>query len=178
MQGFTPFAVIRIKHLKLLNGMKIKFTHWYNALLAALLALLGFDSCIGENGGGTVEYGTPSVSFQVKGNVKSSDGKPIRGIRVISKIAHDKFSMNVDTAYTDTDGNFESKKLGEFSRGALEQELMTLYEDVDGKANGEFEKDSLEGSKMIYKQTEKGEGNWYNGHYEVTADKTLKEKKP
>lgn len=178
MQDFTPFAVIEIKPQNS-TDMKIKFTHWYNALLAALVALLGFNSCGSENDdSGTVEYGTPSVSFQVKGKVKSSDGKPIRGIRVISRITHDQYSANMDTAYTDADGNFEMKKRGVFGRGVLEKYFMTIYEDVDGKANGEFEKDSLEGSKMVYNQTKKGEGNWYNGHYEVTADKTLKEKKP
>lgn len=48
--------------------MKVKFLHWYNALAATLLSLLGFSSCGSENEEPCL-YGSPTSSFHAKGNV-------------------------------------------------------------------------------------------------------------
>ena len=53
--------------------MKVKFLHWYNALAATLLSLLGFSSC-GSEIDEPCLYGSPTSSFHVKGNVTAEDG--------------------------------------------------------------------------------------------------------
>lgn len=65
--------------------MKAKFFYWYNALAASLLSLLGFSSC-GENGPWGDEpalYGTPTASYEAKGNITAEDGTPVEGIKAI-----------------------------------------------------------------------------------------------
>ena len=63
--------------------MKVKFLHWYNALAATLLSLLGFSSC-GEIGNEEpCLYGSPTSSFHAKGNVADEDGTPIKGIKAV-----------------------------------------------------------------------------------------------
>ena len=42
--------------------MKVRFNRWYNALLTALLAMLGYKSCSLNS---PDEYGTPTVDYQV-----------------------------------------------------------------------------------------------------------------
>ena len=50
--------------------MKVKFYHWYNAILASLLSMLGFSGCDGSGkdmyGSPIMEYGTPYADYQVK----------------------------------------------------------------------------------------------------------------
>lgn len=91
--------------------MKVKFLHWYNALAATLLSLLGFSSC-GELG--TDEpclYGSPTSSFHAKGNVTAEDGTPIQGIKavVVDDYGHD-WAYRIDSAYTDSKGNYVTKE--------------------------------------------------------------------
>uniref|UniRef100_A0AB33JIS7 Radical SAM-associated putative lipoprotein n=1 Tax=Prevotella sp. GTC17262 TaxID=3236797 RepID=A0AB33JIS7_9BACT len=152
--------------------MKIKLNRWYYALLASLLAMLGFESC---DFTGADEYGTPIVSYQVKGNVKGDAGA-LKGIRVIAKTRNPYDVQRRDTVYTDANGHFSTKKLQGFGSSVLKEELVIVYEDVDGEANGgTFEKDSLKGAEVTITQKEKGAG-WYEGHFEVTADKKLNKK--
>ena len=62
--------------------MKVKFLHWYNALAATLLSLLGFSSC-GSEIDEPCLYGSPTSSFHAKGNVTAEDGTPIKGIKAV-----------------------------------------------------------------------------------------------
>ena len=70
--------------------MKVKFLHWYNALAATLLSLLGFSSC-GSEIDEPCLYGSPTSSFHAKGNVTAEDGTPIKGIKavVVEDYGHD-----------------------------------------------------------------------------------------
>lgn len=154
--------------------MKIRLNHWYSAILASLISLLGFESC---DSTGTEEYGTPIVSYQVKGNVKGDTGSDLRGIQVTIKSRNYRETQGRDTAYTDANGNFEMKKLKTYGESYLKNELVVTFEDVDGEANGgTFEKDSLKGMQVTIVQKKKGE-HWYGGDFEVTADKKLKKQK-
>lgn len=112
-------------------------------VLSGLLALLGFSAC--DENGGVMEYGSPTVDFQVKGQVTDAEGNPIEGIQVITKPAYGVYTdvtngswKKADTTYTDAEGNFESSLL---QNVAMEGKL--LFEDVDGEANGgTFQTDS------------------------------------
>jgi len=155
--------------------MKVKLTKWYHMLLAALFTLLGFESCSGSLDGDTtpVEYGTPNISFQVKGRVRAENGANVKGIRVTTKLNRSSWDGR-DTVYTDAEGKYTTKKLRGFTEKYLKESLVVTFEDVDGVANGGvFEKDSLKGTEATVLQKEKG-SRWYEGDFEVTADKKLK----
>jgi hypothetical protein len=50
-----------------------------------------------------------------------------------------------------------------------------VFEDVDGEANGGlFAADSISSDAMAKEKVKKGDGNWYEGGYELTANAKLK----
>lgn len=159
--------------------MKVKFLHWYNALAATLLSLLGFSSCGGDE---PCLYGTPTSSFHAKGNVTAEDGTPIQGIKavVVDDYGHDR-AYRMDSAYTDSKGNYvtEEKSLdGTIAWIHKEKRLKVILEDVDGEANGgEFATDTIKSENITVKQVGKGDGDWYDGSFEVTANDKMKKKK-
>ena len=118
--------------------MKVKFLHWYNALAATLLSLLGFSSCGSENEEPCL-YGSPTSSFHAKGNVADEDGTPIKGIKavVVEDYGHDR-SYRMDSAYTDSKGDYVTKEKsmdGTIAWVHKEKRLKVIIEDVDGGAN-------------------------------------------
>ena len=160
--------------------MKARFTHWYNALAATLLSLLGFSSC-GENGlggGGECLYGTPTSTFQVKGNVTDEEGNPIQGIKTKVEVKYGRWAKD-SIAYTDSNGNY---LLGNYSMtgsptSQKEDIVKVIFEDVDGEANGgTFANDTVQGKDLTIKQTSERDGSWYLGSYEITANAKLKKK--
>lgn len=164
--------------------MKVKFLHWYNALAATLLTLLGFSSCSSENGGDDypVLYGSPTSSFHAKGNVTDEDGTPIRGIKavVVEDYGHEE-SYRLDSAYTDSKGNYvtdERSMSGTIDWVHKQKRLKVILEDVDGEANGgEFATDTIKSEDITVEQVGKGEGTWDWGTFEVTANGKMKKKK-
>ena len=164
--------------------MKVKFLHWYNALAATLLTLLGFSSCSSENGGDDypVLYGSPTSSFHAKGNVTDEDGTPIRGIKavVVEDYGHEE-SYRMDSAYTDSKGNYvtdERSMSGTIAWVHKQKRLKVILEDVDGEANGgEFATDTIKSENITVEQVGKGEGTWDWGTFEVTANGKMKKKK-
>ena len=150
-------------------------------VLSGLLALLGFSACSEEGGDNILpEYGTPTVDFQIKGQVTDAEGNPIEGIQVITKPAYGVYTdvtngswKKADTTYTDAEGNFESSLLQSV---AMEGKL--LFEDVDGEANGgTFQTDSASLQEAEAVQLEEGHG-WYDGRYELTLNKQLTKEEP
>lgn len=129
-----------------------------NALISALLALIGFSSC-GET---LDEYGTPSADFKVMGNVSSQISQdPIPGIRVV---------MNRDTTHTGADGNYEIIDKGAFPTN---QTYEISFEDIDGALNGSYIKlDTI----VEFKDPEFIGGNdgWYDGETSETMNVKLK----
>ena len=90
--------------------MKVKFLHWYNALAATLLSLLGFSSC-GSEIDEPCLYGSPTSSFHAKGNVADEDGTPIKGIKaVVVEDYGNEGSYRMDSAYTDSKGDYVTKE--------------------------------------------------------------------
>ena len=143
--------------------MKVRFNRWYNALLTALLAMLGYESCSLNS---PDEYGTPTVDYQVKGFVTDLLGTPIQGIRVRAPYNFD--GSEGQSVLTDENGRFE---LDEFHS---EYNDKLIVEDIDGEDNGgEFQSDTIDIWDLPKKEVEKGSG-WYEGKYEVTAKIKLK----
>ena len=146
---------------------------WYKIAyrsLSALLVLLGFESC--GSGDSPVEYGTPTVDFHIVGQVTDEAGQPIEGIRVTARGYYAYTDGSTETTtQTDKNGYY---KTADIKTGWIEPELKVVFEDVDGTANGgTFKKDSVMSDAMQRRQVKRGDGNWYQGEYELTANKTL-----
>ncbi len=157
--------------------MKARFTHWYNALAATLLSLLGFSSCgeNGLNGGNECLYGTPTSTFQVKGNVTDEEGTPIKGIKAKVEVGIGGLGKGDIVAETDSKGNYvlDNALIGT----PTSSEMKVIFEDVDGDANGgTFANDTVQGKDLTIKQTSEKDGTWNLGSYEITANAKLKKK--
>ena len=160
--------------------MKVRFYHWYNAVLAVLLGMLGFESC---EGSGADEYGCPWVEYQVKGIVTDEGDRSIPGIRIELAEHHEDidaegkrhiYHRGLDTIHTDKQGKYQTMLVSDIS--CITSELKVIIEDVDGSANGgEFQSDTLIVPNLEKKIVKKGDG-WYAGRYELKGDATLKHK--
>lgn len=152
--------------------MKKKWYRIANGALSALLVLLGFEACTGTEIGGE-EYGTPTVDFHVVGQVTDAEGKPIEGIRVTTRGYHDfNKGTTEQTTYTDKEGRYATK---EVTSGWIDPGMKVVFEDVDGEANGGlFAADSISSEAMAKEKVKKGDGHWYGGGYELTANAKLK----
>lgn len=171
--------------------MKTTFNHWYNALAAFVLSLLGFSSC-GGDGGDDMRflYGTPTSTYHLKGNVTAEDGTPIKGIKAVLIVDENGYDerpydarriVPLDSAYTDSKGNYateESSMTGTIDELKREKILKVVFKDEDGDANGgEFATDTIQSEDITIQQVEKRNGTWNLGSYEVTANGKMKKKK-
>lgn len=152
--------------------MKKKWYRIANSSLSALLVLLGFEACTGMENGGE-EYGTPTVDFHVVGQVTDAEGKPIEGIRVTTRGYYDFNDGTMEqTTYTDKEGRYATKEVKSIG---IDPRMKVVFEDVDGEANGGlFAADSISSDAMAKEKVKKGDGNWYGGEYELTANAKLK----
>ena len=152
--------------------MKKKWYRIANSSLSALLVLLGFEACTGMENGGE-EYGTPTVDFHVVGQVTDAEGKPIEGIRVTTRGYYDFNDGTIEqTTYTDKEGRYATKEVKSIG---IDPGMKVVFEDVDGEANGGlFAADSISSGAMAKEKVKKGDGNWYEGGYELTANAKLK----
>lgn len=161
--------------------MKQRINNWAKLLYGFLMTILGFSGCdrIFET---TEEYGQPYSEFKLVGEVKSTEGKPIKGIRVIVKPYVDHTSQEVlawnrDTLYTDADGKFSKESLKHTWPNQMKGSTI-VFDDIDGPENGgEFESKTLTDKEFTVEQMKKGDGNWYDGDFLVTANTTLSPKK-
>lgn len=160
--------------------MKEKLNHWYRALTAMLLTVLGFSSC-GKSAEGEDPticlYGTPTSTFQVKGCITSEDNTPIEGIKAVVGVDYNGVDVyHQDSTYTDKQGNYVFAK--KQAAGTPDNKYMKiLLEDVDGEANGgTFANDTIKGDELTIEKTAKGDGTWDIGSYTITANKKLKKK--
>ena len=153
--------------------MKVKINRWYNAILTALLSVLGYG-CSSEEPmdmyGTIVEYGCPHADYVVKGTITDEGGKPIKGIKVTAPNGSSYDSQYQQIVQTDASGNFALKEFSSMRGSYL------FVEDIDGEDNGgDFKSDTIDVRELPHTQVEKGE-RWYNGKYEATATIKLKKK--
>lgn len=171
--------------------MKTTFNHWYNALAAFVLSLLGFSSCGGDGDNDMrMLYGTPTSNYHLKGNVTAEDGTPIQGIKAVLIVDENGYGGKqydarhiwpLDSAYTDSKGDYATKNKGmtgtidELKRKKI---LKVVLKDEDGEANGgEFATDTIQSEDITIKQVGERNGVWDLGSYEATANGKMKKKK-
>ena len=156
--------------------MKVRFNRWYNAVLTALLSMLGFGCSIDEPeeyGTPIMEYGTPYADYIFKGTVTDEAGTPIQGIKTsLKNVFENDYVLGLDSVETDVSGSYQLKYVGMQDRG-----LKIIVEDIDGEANGgEFLSKMLDIDYKKAVKTKEG-SNWYEGAYDITQDIKLKKKK-
>lgn len=159
--------------------MKVRFNRWYNAVLTALLSILGFSCSVDEpDEYGTIlmEYGVPYADYLIKGSVTNEAGQPVRGIKTSLKSVFDNenehYVLGLDSFETDYSGYYQLKYVGTKDRS-----LKLIVEDVDGEAHGgEFLSDTLDIDYENAVKMKEG-SNWYEGAYNITQHVTLKKKK-
>lgn len=133
-----------------MKNIKSNIFKKYNAIIAALIGLLGY-SCSDGGDDPVVEYGTPSAKFIVKGKVVSAETKKgIENIRVI---------MVNDTTFTDSEGKYQVVDEHGFP---VSQKYTIKLQDIDGDLNGEFQDKESDVEFKDPKFTG-GNGNWYSG---------------
>ena len=137
--------------------------------LYALLGLLGFASC----GCSALDmYGTPTVDFTIKGKVTDAEGNPIKDIAVSLETDSGTVMQSTTTA---ADGTFTTTKTG--TDNWLFYDSVLIFTDTDGEANGgDFATYEVETDNLPKTKVKEGDGAWYQGEYEFTADVKLTKK--
>ena len=164
--------------------MKVRFNRWYNAVLTALLSMLGFSCSLDEpeEYGTPVEYGAPHADYILKGTVTDEAGTPIQGIKTsLKEVYKDEGHIyGMDSIQTNPSGNYQfTYQLGsDFYGNPLGSEhIKLIVEDIDGEANGgEFLSDTLDIDYDKAVKTGEGDHHWYTGKFEITTDVKLKKK--
>ena len=152
--------------------MKQKVKNTWLAILGAILSLLGFGGCDEIIHFGAAEYGCPHADYKIVGEV-TGEGKPIKGIRVallVGPYGGNEY-YGIDTLYTDSSGKIEK----DLPSRTLDNSMLSVkLEDVDGPENGSWQTKTLGKNELVIKQTQKGDGKWYQGVFTVTANAELK----
>ena len=156
--------------------MKVRFNRWYNAVLTALLSMLGYGCSSTEEPldmyGPPVEYGTPHADYIIKGRVMDESGTPVQGIKTSLRKVDKVRAYGIDSVQTNVSGNYQLKHTG-----WQNQYYKVIVEDIDGEANGgEFLSDTLDIDYDKAVKTKDGDGKWYHGIYEISQDVKLKKK--
>ncbi|MBP5566619.1 MAG: radical SAM-associated putative lipoprotein [Bacteroidales bacterium] len=160
--------------------MKQRINNWTRLFYGFLMTILGFSGCdLIEFG--RMEYGQPHAEFKIAGEVKSQAGTPLKGIRVTINPRpgepNDWSRYSSDTLFTDAGGKYSKDRL-KYNWPDELKEAEISFEDIDGPENGgEFETVKLTSGEFSVKQTKKGDGNWNEGAYSVTANATMSLKK-
>jgi putative lipoprotein (rSAM/lipoprotein system) len=154
----------------------------YNSIIAALLAVLGFSSCMlnsgDEYGTPAVEYGAPYADFVITGNVSSAEtNKPIPALKVVMQQEYgvdengNSLIAPVDSTKTDENGNYQVKNTdGSWSSDYYNIAVL----DTDGEENGAFNDTTV---AVSFKDATFVDGSgWYKGKATETVNVKLQTK--
>lgn len=131
------------------------------------LSLLGFSTC-NKDSDVMPMYGTPTGTFEVKGDVTSEEGKPVKAAQITVKTIYEQEEYNVSIAETTTSESGEyivKKQRYDFSPAI--RVVCTPPEDSDLKAD----------STDVHLDFKGGDGDWNIGTATATADFRLRKKK-
>ena len=161
--------------------MKVRFNRWYNAVLTALLSIIGYGCSSSDDPEYICMYGTPHADYQFMGTVTDESGSAVSGIKVSAKNVYRRYdstlieTYGVDSTLTDSKGKYAVE--GEAFLG--EHILKLIVEDLDGEANGgNFMNDTIDidfdNAKKV-KEPDKDD-YWSDGTFAITQDIKLKKK--
>ena len=139
---------------------KFKIYKTSNALILAILALLGFSSSCNK----PAEYGTPSADFIINGKVLSNQNDSV--------IPNIRVTLYSDTQYTDNSGKYTFIKR---DIPPTNQTFPIKFQDIDSIENGEFSNlDTI--VKFTNPQFVNGNGDWDEGETTKEFNVKLKNK--
>ena len=141
-------------------------------LCVAVLGVLGFSACSDDPESASVAYCSPNAKYKYVGTVTDEQGNPIEGINVVMSgdyVSSTPFASL--TLKTDKDGKFSTVTMS-----SVNTHIKTIeFVDVDGEANGgEFESQTITPKDMTKTQIKEGDGSWYKGESELSANIKLK----
>ena len=149
--------------------MKIRFFRWYNVVLTALLAILGYGCSKDDY---VCEYGTPNADYQLMGTVTDDAGKPVDGILVSIEEKYGDYWENLTSKKTEYGGSYHVY----FNTWPESSSTKIIIQDIDGDANGgEFANDTIDIDYKSGKKVKEG-GSWYAGAWQITQNIQLKKK--
>lgn len=161
--------------------MKVRFNRWYNAVLTALLSIIGYGCSSSDDPEYICMYGTPHADYQFMGTVTDESGSAVMGIKVSAKNVYRRYdsavieTYGVDSTLTDSKGKYAI----ECRKYPGESTLKLIVEDLDGEANGgAFKNDTIDidfdNAKKV-KEPDKDD-YWSDGTFAITQDIKLKKK--
>ena len=159
--------------------MKVRFNHWYHAVLTTLLAMLGF-SCSGSDSDDeeiVAMYGLITPHYYLGGTVTDQAGTPIEGIKMSLKQVYksDDFTKvsSLDSMQTNNMGLYEFQ----CTPWIILRDVKLIVEDIDGEANGgEFLSDTLD-VDFDKAELKKGVKNSLDeNYYQMVLDVKMKRK--
>ena len=143
--------------------MKAKLLTGINAVIAALLGMLGITGCENKGDDNLCMYGVPTATLDLSGAVTDEEHQSLENIRVAVHV--DGSQPFRDTLYTTEDGMFTREY--DFFPGI--EYVDIIVEDTTGV----YEKDSVRVTNLKF---EGGDGNWNQGTATVQHDFELKKK--
>lgn len=181
--------------------MKMHYLKLKNWLLVTVMGAFGLSSChchkevaqpqeeevpaVKPRNEMRLMYGVPTMNFMIRGQVKDSDGRPVKDIRVNmlernmemvdGQLQGDpervKAWLDNSAAITDKNGNFVIN-----NSGIPQEEVRLMVRDVDGQDNGEY-KDQVLDIKVQQGDVDRtGAGGWNQGTFNKEINIKLESK--
>ncbi len=182
--------------------MKVRYLKLKNWLLVSLMGALGLSGChchkkvadpeidvepIEKRDRGEVllMYGVPTMNYQIRGQVKDADGRPVKDIRVNMLERNmevkngelqgdpesiDRWLQNTEVK-TDNKGRFEIK-----NSGLPQEQVRLMVRDADGKENGDYKNRVVEMDVTPDDVDRTNAGGWNQGTYNKDVKIKLEKK--
>ena len=182
--------------------MKIKFLKLKNWLLVTVMGALGLSAChchkkaaqteietdtieVRDRGEVRLMYGVPTMNYQIRGQVRDAQGRPVRGIKVNmlernrevqgTELQGDpdrvKEYLENTAATTDKHGRFEIT-----NSGIPQEQVRLLVRDVDGNDNGSLKDRMVEIEVTPASIDRTNAGGWNQGTFNKELNINLETK--
>lgn len=181
--------------------MKVRYLKLKNWLLVTVMGAFGLSSCHCHKEAVKAEepktpavkpreeirlmYGVPTMNFQIRGQVKDADGRPVEDIRVNmlernmevkdgqlqGDLERVKEWLENSAVTTDKEGRFEIK-----NSGIPQEEVRLMVRDVDGAKNGQFKGRVVEVKVQQADVDREGAGGWNQGTFNKEVEIKLENK--
>ncbi len=182
--------------------MKIKFLKLKNWLLVTVMGAMGLSAChchkkaakteieadtieVRDRGEVRLMYGVPTMNYQIRGQVRDAQGRPVGGIKVNmlernmevqgTELQGDpervkEYLENTATT-TDKQGRFEIK-----NSGIPQEQVRLLVRDTDGSENGEYRDRMVEVEVTPTSIDRTNAGGWNQGTFNKELNINLETK--
>lgn len=148
-----------------MNDCKKKWLILINKLLSGIMVILGFSSC--DKFEPSLEYGSPYVTYEVKGKVTSQDNVALENIVVKVKPINQDGKLDVISVGAVTNVSGEYKNVGTYNSDIRKLRVYCIDN------TGTYGTDSIDVT-MNPQKTENTDDSWNNGSDSKNVDFKLK----